>query len=116
MPTDGASPFASVLAISPDSFAYDLDCHLRFGFVVSTPEFFLMARPVSTFWTMEMLHDPRQIDPTGNCWWLWAMSGNWRKAALHCTALYGWREWLGFDRRDKPRLVQAKRLLASELH
>ncbi len=113
MPTSD-SPFDCILSAAPDTFAFDLGAHLRYGYVLSSPEYFLMARPVSLDWSLEQFRDPTLTDPTGNCWWVWATSGDWRKAALHGLSIHGWKDWLGFDRREKPRFVATRKLLALE--
>lgn len=58
------------------SFEEDLEIHLCGGYVVSTPDYFIMARPVrhdarpSDILDIEVVHD----DP--DCWHIFAMAGD----------------------------------------
>lgn len=82
------------------TFAEDLQLHLHHGYVVSTPTTFAMARPVGRHWSYKSLADPSMVDPQGNCWWIWMLSGELREAL---SWLPDQREWIGYERKNVPR-------------
>lgn len=56
------------------SFRGDLEQHLLNGYVFSTPEFFLMGRPVDSKASMEEINDPSVVFPRDrqDCWVVYA--------------------------------------------
>lgn len=106
------SPYQQAQAIyereqSAQSFAADLELHLRHGYVVSTPQAFAMARPVWSGWATADLLNPYVSDPKGDCWWIWCLAGD---LGIVVRWLPWPTEWLGFERRNVPRLVKWDRL------
>jgi hypothetical protein len=63
-------------AQSPRTFAEDLTAHMQHGYVFSTPEYLMMARPVWTQMTQEAINDvwcnPPQ--PLWNAWYIYAFA------------------------------------------
>lgn len=51
-----------------------LEAHLFSGYVISTPERFVLGRQVNHDWSEERLLEPMDTDEQGDCWmvWLWA--------------------------------------------
>lgn len=85
--------------------------HLKSGFVFSTPEYFVMGRPV-----------PRTVDPSlirnpnvtftreqSDAWWIHGMAGDMGEL----IRIMPWPlEWIGFERFDEfPRFYKLERLL-----
>jgi hypothetical protein len=86
-----------------DQFVPDLWLHFQHGYVVSTPKAFAMARPVWSHWTSEEMSDITRTDPDGDCWFIWALSGDLGEAAWWLPHS---KKWLAFARRGHPRLVK----------
>jgi hypothetical protein len=86
-----------------DEFTPDLWRHLQHGYVVSTPKAFAMARPVWSHWDADRLADIEQTDEGGDCWYIWALSGDLVEAAQWLPSP---KKWLAFARRGSPRLVK----------
>ena len=97
------------------SFSQDVESHFKNGVILSSPEYFLMARPVEVGWPLEKMLDCSQVSPGGNCWFVWAVAGDWRKAAHDGILDHGFKPWLAFERRGKPRLIEAARLFPGGL-
>lgn len=93
-----------------NTFAADVATHLVHGIVLSTREYFLMARSVQSDWPVEMLRNPALTDPDGDCWWIWAVAGNWQQAARDGMAIAGEKQCIGMDRRGKARFYESSRL------
>ena len=81
----------------------DLILHARFGYVVSTPTALAMGRPVWRHWPYSRLADPSQVDPAGDCWWIWLLAGNAREALRWIPEQ---REWIGYERLNQPRFFK----------
>lgn len=80
-------------------FDYYVQCHLRCGFVFSTPEFFIMGRPVCRQWKKEDVFDPETAAPKSlaDGWMIHAMAGDTGKA----WSILPWPlGWIGFQRFD----------------
>jgi hypothetical protein len=101
------TPFEQALAVYVQepcarTFADDLEAHLRYGLVISTPEYFLMARKV--------IKDapPREITDSwfyfnqnlANCWHVWLLAGDIRMAFLSADVRL---PWVSFEKRNKIR-------------
>lgn len=56
--------------------------HLQFGFVYSTPDFFVMGRPVNSEADEALIMNPLHLFPEAewDCWYCHAMSGDMSKA------------------------------------
>jgi len=60
------------------TFRQDLELHLLTGYVFSTPEYFIMGRPVNRYAAHSLIIDPLVCFPKEewNCWHIYVMSGN----------------------------------------
>lgn len=60
------------------SFKQDLELHLQHGWVVSSPKFFGMARPVAYWnWSNAEILDPsHNPDDEKDCWHIWLLAGD----------------------------------------
>ena len=67
---------------SSRTFREDLELHLLNGFVFSTPDFFIMGRPVPVNGEPRLVVDPNWVFPPEacNCWHVALMAGNYAKA------------------------------------
>ena len=61
---------------SPRTLAEDLTAHMQRGYVYSTPEYLLMARPVWSKATQEEINDVWRIFPLAMCdaWYVYAFA------------------------------------------
>lgn len=82
------------------SFEEDLDAHLIHGHVVSTPEYFIMARPVKRDAPAEYITDAMFYFPPEecDCWHIWLAAGDWRKFWENDTLDLPWVSW---EKRNK---------------
>lgn len=81
------SPFQAALAVYESepckrSFWDDMTLHLMSGFVYSTPDFFVMGRPVLSTALPMFVVDPRvkYERHQADCWHVYLMAGDMRKA------------------------------------
>ena len=83
------------------TFEEDLQIHLVNGYVIATPEYFIMGRPVNKN------ADPIEIvNPCfpfsreeQNCWWIYLMAGNVKK----CWDFYPYYlPFVGWQKKEKP--------------
>jgi hypothetical protein len=58
------------------TFRNDLEAHLLNGYVFSTPEGFVMARPVSILANEALILDPWHKFETPDAWLIWLGAGN----------------------------------------
>lgn len=77
------------------SFRDDLEAHLLNGCVFSTPDFFVMGRPVSSSAPEALILDPWHAFPAADCdgWLIYLAAGNWRQAVAllpHPLPRIGW--------------------------
>ena len=77
------------------SFAEDLEAHLLHGYVLSTPETFVMARPVCSRDPVEMIVDPWVTYDRKDCdaWLIYLFAGDLRPALSwfpYPLPLIGW--------------------------
>ena len=90
-------------------FTADLAAHLLpGGVVVSTPEFFVMARPVRRDAADDDLLNAchRWEDP--DAWMVWLAAGDLRAAMAMLWPLFGGgKSWLAFQTRGQPLWVRA---------
>jgi hypothetical protein len=90
---------------SARTWSEDFELHLLWGWVVSTPEYFIMGRPVDASAPTECIFDPLHLFPRDqqNCWWIWAMAGDLSMAWDHTPydlPLVGW------EKRNRPRVYE----------
>ena len=85
------------------SWSEALEIHLQHGAVISTPEAFVMARPVYASWPEENHLDPFLIaPPTLGAWHVWAAAGDVHEL-LRIARLYNVRS-ITFQRHGQQRL------------
>ncbi len=84
----------------------DLEAHLLYGYVISTPEVFLMGRRVRSGWPDETLRDPYATAPDGDCWHVWLCGGSMREALRRMPFRL---PWLSYERSNRIRRVRLDR-------
>jgi hypothetical protein len=94
----------------PRTFAEDLGYHLHNGYVFSTPDFFLMGRPVCIGATYEEITDPIHIFPEHDAWFIYLAAGkgylrNFLKLEPYALPYFGW------ERSNKIRFYPRERIL-----
>ena len=97
----------------PRSFMEDVQAHLLNGYVISTPEFFAMGRPVCSTGDHQDIINPRHSFPQKqwDCWLIYLVAGDMQKA---------WRafpfplEKIAFEKRNNLRYYRFE-LLDSHL-
>jgi hypothetical protein len=64
------------------AFTADLDGHLQYGYVHSTPEVFTMARPVCSWWSLGQIEDVTQVPHPrdADAWLIWQLTGSLQEA------------------------------------
>ena len=89
-------------------FNYVLWCHLEYGVAISTPDVFLLARPVQKDALYEQIDDPGQVFEKPDCWFIYAAAGPGPLVRfLACEPFplpwFGWlkRERLRFHAREQ---------------
>lgn len=97
-----------VYALEPcaRSFLDDLEAHLGLGFVYSTPDFFVMGRPVQRSAPAHLIIDPSVSFERSvcDCWHVYLAAGNLGKA----WGILPWPlEWLSFERKNELRFYKA---------
>lgn len=86
------------------SFKEDLEAHLLHGLVVSTPELFLMARPVLACAPHEQIVNPWYNDfPIWDCWHVYLYSGNMMSAFKQATYEL---QFVSFERKNRLRVYR----------
>jgi hypothetical protein len=79
-----------------------VEAHFLHGYVISTPEIFVVARRVVSLWPDEMLADIRRVDPDGDCWHVELFAGD-MEAVL--AAMPFPLPFVSFHRRDRSAKV-----------
>lgn len=84
------------------SFREDLELHLLNGYVLSGPEFFVLARPVNSQDTVERMVDPAWVWPVEDCdaWWIYLFAGDLKQALGHFPFPM---KWIGWERQNALR-------------
>lgn len=92
--------WAEFLRQGGERYSFDtvFAAHLRVGFVWSSPESFVLCRPVSHWWPATWLNDPSQVadDDSADAWWIYLLAGNISEAVGHLPRFL---PWIGWDRR-----------------
>ena len=79
-----------------------MDIHLQLGAVLSTPDVFVMARPVCPHWPEEMQTDLSEILPDSATWHIFAAAGDLSK--LFIMARIHRVQSVTYQRRGAPRI------------
>jgi len=85
------------------TFEEDLLTHLRYGFVFSTPQFFIIGRPVNSKAGAPAIVDPdiRFDEARCDCWHIYLMAGNFSKA----WEIMPWKlPLISFERKNELRI------------
>lgn len=96
------------------SFTEDLEAHLRHGWVISTPDLFLMARKISVAWSRDVVLNPYQTahDNAADAWHVWLAAGNWRSAFAQAPHPL---PWVVIERKNKLRYYDWNRFQRTAL-
>lgn len=89
------------------SFEEDLEAHLVTGFVFSTPDFFIMGRPVDRQADPALIVDPcvAFARERCDCWHLYLFAGDMEKAWI----IEPWAlPWFSFERKNELRFVPSR--------
>lgn len=80
---------------TPRSFAEDLALHLRGGYVISTPEYFLMGRAIDRFAAAAAIENPAHAFPREqqNAWLVYLFSGSSRNILPFLPYPLKWVTW-----------------------
>ncbi len=90
------------------SFPQDLDLHLRYGFVISTPSTFFMGRPVVKGAPSEQLNNLTFQFKDPDAWFIWAAAGH--IDGLTSTDYPFPLPWTGWGRRGDVRWYRSETL------
>lgn len=105
-----AEKMAETFAAHGLDFAYYVDRHFQYGFLFSTPEFFVMGRPVMRGARAELIRDPSATfdGMAVDAWWVHGAIGNLRAMWDVMPAAL---PYLGFERwDDNPRFYPIETL------
>ena len=82
------------------TFKEDLEIHLLTGFVYSTPDYFIMGRPVDRYGDPALIVDPTYPFPRDqwNCWHIYLMAGDVTKCWEREPIVFPWVSW---EKRNK---------------
>jgi hypothetical protein len=91
------TPFEQAVAVysrepCARTFDEDLRLHLRNGYVVSTPDFFVMARPVRRI-IIEGICNPAIRFEKPDCWHVYLLAGSIQKALTALPYDLPWMSW-----------------------
>ena len=92
-----------------NTFEHDLYWHLQNGYVFSTPDYFIMGRPVDVSAPDSMQLDPSVKFNAPNGWLVWLAAGE--IACFNDIAPYR-LPFIGFQRRNRLRWYKAEKLLS----
>lgn len=89
------------------TFGEDLEAHFTTGYVISTPDLFVMGRAVSRGATREQILDPWVAFPEGmtDAWMVYLFAGDLSQVLRY---LPGPKEWVAFERKNVLRFRRFK--------
>ena len=92
-------------------FAQDLEAHLLHGVVVSTPDLFFMARPVSHDATGDRIVNPwhNTWDKEPDCWHVYLYAGDMMSAFKQVC----WLPFVSFEKRNRLRVYRRNVIYAA---
>lgn len=79
-----------------------LDFHLQRGAVISTPEAFVMARPVRWDWEDDLHTMLGPVANAGDCWHVWVVAGDLQEV-MKLAHRHGVR-WVTYQRHAQDRV------------
>jgi hypothetical protein len=68
------------------TFADIIAAHGCVGYVVATPDLFLLVRRARSYWPESLRNDPWHVAKDGDCWHVWLLAGAWK----------GWERFLPY--------------------
>jgi hypothetical protein len=89
------------------SFDEDLEWHLLNGYVLSTPDVFVMARAVNSKCVGSQIVLPRVQFNHPDCWHIYLLAGDWMKAFQYIPIEYPLISW---ERKNKLRFYSYNRM------
>ena len=95
------------------SFGEDLLLHLEYGYVISTPGFFVMGRPVNDAAGYHDLVSPWVGHPNPNAWWVYLASGS---LPLIIRSMPFALPRIGFERGGVPVFYDTTKFLSRAKH
>jgi hypothetical protein len=89
------------------TFRYDLELHLLNGYVYSTPDYFVMGRPVQRCAPRDAIVDPAINHAAPDCWHVYLAAGDMPKAL---TMVPYPLPWMSFERGNRLRFWKMSRI------
>ena len=93
------------------AFYWDVDQHVMHGYVYSTPEYFMLLRPVDRYATESRISDPSYVftPESCNCWFVMMMAGDLRRCFVNQPYYlpfcgYAYKDRLRFYKTDTIKL------------
>ena len=86
----------------------DIELHLRYGYVISYPRFFVMGRPVNFAATYEEITSPWVVHEAPNGWFIYLFSGDMATALTHFPYPL---EFAGWERNNKLRFYPLEKVV-----
>lgn len=71
-----------------------------------------MCREVSSAWDADKMLAPWEVEPGGNCWFVWMLAGDAREAIGKLPHV---KPFIAFERENELRIVAAEKFL-NRLH
>lgn len=90
------------------TFAHDLELHLLHGFVFSTPDSFIMGRPVYRGGRYEEITNPAFRFQLCDCWLVYLAAGNSLRIFFQYEPYP--LPWIGWERNNKLRFYKTERI------
>lgn len=89
------------------TFKEDLEAHLLHGYVFSTPEFFLMGRPVIRGAIYSLIVNPWHVFDDPDCWHVYLFAGDLSK--VYAAIPYP-LPFISFERKNKLRVFPVEQI------
>lgn len=93
-----------------NSFIVDVSVHLLHGYVIATPEAFIMGRAVKRNADINLIRDPSVSFDDPDCWWVWLAVGRGALVEFLRHEPYP-LPFLGWDRRGKAHFYERERVI-----
>ena len=90
------------------TFDEDLRLHLKFGYVFSTPDLFVMGRPVRKDAGYDQITDPRVQFSEPDTWWVYLASGDIKNL---CSLLPYPLSSIGWERDNVLRIYRSDKVI-----
>lgn len=93
-----------------NSFNVDVNLHLLYGYVIATPEAFIMGRAIQRNADINLIRDPSVSFDDPDCWWVWLAVGVGALEVFFRHEPYP-LPFLGWDRRGKARFYRREKVI-----